>query len=196
MKSRIILLIFSFFFLFSCKKKKTDTFNLSYKKDNKNIVLNFENNTNNDIVFLTPNTVEFESQKNKDYKNVFAVIKPHQLDKYYQKILDSLYIKTLIGENMQVLIDLKSSYEGHSVFYLKKNSTLKIFYDLKINKLATPSKYKQIYYPYERGIKENYLERDYISKFSKLNFGRARFILQPVIKDSLFITISEKDTNY
>ncbi|SFN15264.1 hypothetical protein SAMN05421594_1399 [Chryseobacterium oleae] len=196
MRSRIILLVFSFFFVFSCKKKKTDTFNLSYKQDNKNIVLNFENNTSTDIVFLAPNMIGFESVKNKDSQNVYAIIKTNKQNKYYQKILDSLYIKTLINENMQVLIDLKRPSDGHSVFYLKKDSSLKIFYDLNILRTAIPSKYKQIYYPYKRGIEENYLERDYISKFSKLNFGRARFILQPVIKDSLFITISEKDTNY
>lgn len=196
MKNKIILVFFSFFFVFSCKKKKTDTFNLSYKQDNKNIVLNFENNTNTDIVFLAPNMIGFESEKNKDSQNVYAIVNTKKQNKYYQEILDSLYIKTLINENMQVLIDLKRPSDGHSVFYLKKDSSLKVFYDLKILRTAIPSKYKQIYYPYERGIKENYLERDYISKFSKLNFGRARFILQPVIKDSLFITISEKDTNY
>ncbi|KFF23052.1 hypothetical protein [Chryseobacterium sp. JM1] len=196
MRSRIILLVFSFFFLFSCKKKKTHTFNLSYIKDNKNIVLNFDNNTNTDIVFLAPNMIGFESEKNKDSQNVYAIVNTKKQNKYYQEILDSLYIKTLINENMQVLIDLKRPSDGHSVFYLKKDSSLKIFYDLNILRTAIPSKYKQIYYPYKRGIEENYLERDYISKFSKLNFGKARFILQPVIKDSLFITISEKDTNY
>ncbi|WP_299182734.1 hypothetical protein [uncultured Chryseobacterium sp.] len=198
MKKRLFLILFSFFFLFSCSKRndKAHTFNLSYTKDDKNIILNFENNTGSDIVFLTPNVIEFESLKNKDYQNVYGLIKPNQSNKYYQKILDSFYLKTLIAENKQDLIDVKKLYMGHSVFYLKKNSSLKVSYDLKINRTATPSKYKQIYYPYPRGIQENYLERDYIGKFSKLNFGKARFVLQPVIEDSLFIKISEKDTDY
>lgn len=196
MKSRIILLVFSFFFLFSCKKKKTHTFNLSYIKDNKSIVLDFANNTNTDIVFLAPNMIGFESVKNKDSQNVYAIIKTNKQNKYYQKILDSLYIKTLINENMQVLIDLKRPSDGHSVFYLKKDSSLKIFYNLNILRTAVPSKYKQIYYPYKRGINKNYLEKDYIGKFSKLNFGKAKFVLQPIINDSLFIRISEKDTNF
>ncbi|MGE8554223.1 MAG: hypothetical protein ACN6OB_09890 [Chryseobacterium jejuense] len=196
MKKNIFLILFSLFILFSCKKRnKTYDFTLSYSEDNKNIVLNFQNNTNTDIIFLAPNVIEFESLKNKDYQNVYAVIKSNQSDKYYQSILDSLYNKTLIDKNKE-LIDLKKLYGGHSVFYLKKNSNLKVLYKLKIQRTAIPSKYKQIYYPYPRGIQENYLERDYIGKFSKLNFGKARFVLQPVIEDSLFIKVSEKDTNY
>lgn len=159
-------------------------------------MLNYENNTNTDIVFLAPNVIEFESLKNKDYQNVYGLIKPNQSDKYYQKILDSLYNKTLIAENKQDLIDLKRLYMSHSVFYLKKNGSLKVSYELKIQRTAVPSKYKQIYYPYPRGIEENYLEKDYIGKFSKLNFGKAKFVLQPVIEDSLFINISRKDTDY
>ncbi|MCQ9633843.1 hypothetical protein MP477_02600 [Chryseobacterium sp. WG23] len=196
MKNIIIFLVFSYFLLFSCEKKKTDTFNLSYIKDNKNIVLNFKNNTNTDIVFLAPNMIGFENVKNKDSQNVYAIINTDKQDKYYQKIVDSLYIKALINENMQILIDLKRPSDGHSVFYLKKDSSLKVFYKLNILRTAIPSKYKQIYHPYKRGIQENYLERDYITKFSKLNFGKAKFVLQPVIEDSLFIKVSEKDTNY
>ncbi|MDR6548347.1 hypothetical protein J2810_004437 [Chryseobacterium rhizosphaerae] len=196
MRSKIILVFFSFFLFFSCKKKKTDAFNLSYIRENNNVMLNYENNTNTDIVFLAPNVIEFESLKNKDYQNVYGLIKPNQSDKYYQKILDSLYNKTLIAENKQDLIDLKRLYMSHSVFYLKKNGSLKVSYELKIQRTAVPSKYKQIYYPYPRGIEENYLEKDYIGKFSKLNFGKAKFVLQPVIEDSLFINISRKDTDY
>ncbi|WP_179473216.1 hypothetical protein [Chryseobacterium sp. H1D6B] len=174
----------------------TSTFNLSYERDNKNIVLNFENNTGSNIVFLAPNAIEFESLKNKNYQDVYAVIKPDQPNKDYQKILDSLYKKTLIDEGMQGLTDLKRPSDGHSVFCLKKGGSLKVYYNLVVRKTATPSKYKQIYYPYKRGMQENYLEKDYLGNFSKLNFGKAKFVLQPVIEDSLFINITEKDTDY
>lgn len=149
-----------------------------------------------DIIFLAPKVIEFESLKNKDYQNVYGIIKANQSNKYYQKKLDSIYIKTLIHEKMQDLIYLERLYGRHSVFYLKQNGNLKVSYELKIQRTAIPSKYKQIYYPYPRGIEENYLERDYIGKFSKLNFGKAKFVLQPVIEDSLFIRVTEKDTDY
>lgn len=134
MKNLLVLIFFSSFFLLSCNKEKskTNTFNLSYARNIKDIILNFKNNTNTDIIFLAPNAIEFESLNNKDYQNVYGVIEPNQSDKYYQKILDSLYIKTLIDEKMQVLIDLKRPSDGHSVFYLKKNSYLKVLYKLKI----------------------------------------------------------------
>lgn len=82
---------------------------------------------------------------------------------------------------------------SHSVFYWKKHDTIKVLSKLKIHKAAIPSEYKQIYYPYARGIQANYLEKQYITEFSKTNFENAKFILQPVIQDSLFINISEKD---
>lgn len=67
--NNILVLILSFFFLFSCDKKRNKTLNLSYKyiKDNKYIILNFKNNTDADVVFLAPNVIEFESVKNKNY---------------------------------------------------------------------------------------------------------------------------------
>ncbi len=195
-----ILTTICFFFLFFCckKKEKANDFNLSYKyvKTNKNIILNYENNTDTNIVFIAPNIIEFESLKNKDCQDVYAVIKPGQPDKQYQRILDSFYIKTLNDHNSQVLLDLKRPSDGHSAFRLKRNSSLKVSYNLIVRKTAIHSKYKQIYYPYKKAMQENYLEKDYIGDFSKLNFGKAKFILQPIIEDSLFISISNKDTDY
>lgn len=187
--------LFLLFFL-SCNKENDNlsAFNLSYIKNSKNdIILCFENNTDTDLVFLTPNIIEFQSLKNNDYQNVYGVIKSDKSDAYDQKIFDSLYHKTLVAENKQDLTDEKKHYMSHSVFYLKKNDIIRVLYKLKIHKAAIPSEYKQIYYPYARGIQENYLEKQYITKFSKTNFGKAKFILQPVIQDSLFINISEKD---
>lgn len=190
--------LFLLFFL-SCNKENDNlsAFNLFYVKNNKNdIILRFENNTDTDLVFLTPNIIEFQSLKNNDYQNVYGIIESDKSDAYNQKIFDSLYHKTLVAENKQDLTDEKKHYMSHSVFYLKKHDTIKVLYKLKIHKAAIPSEYKQIYYPYARGIQENYLEKQYITEFSKTNFENAKFILQPVIQDSLFINISEKDIDH
>lgn len=68
--------LFLLFFL-SCNKENDNlsAFNLFYVKNNKNdIILRFENNTDTDLVFLTPNIIEFQSLKNNDYQNVYGII--------------------------------------------------------------------------------------------------------------------------
>ncbi|PVV56568.1 hypothetical protein, partial [Chryseobacterium sp. HMWF035] len=52
-----LLMIFLLFI--SCKEKNKMDFILNYKSNKKHINLHFENNTNNDLVFLIPNTLAF-----------------------------------------------------------------------------------------------------------------------------------------
>lgn len=98
------------------------------------------------------------------------------------------------------LINQMMPGDGDSVFYLKKNEKLRVKYNLTI-KQSPPiekysSKFKQNYYPYDKVLKGNYPEGEYLRRFSKLNFGKAKFMAQPIIEDTLLIRISEKDANF
>ncbi|MEF9479829.1 hypothetical protein OWR28_20835 [Chryseobacterium sp. 1B4] len=89
----ILLTIFS---LFSCKQKENNVFSLKYSRNNNELILSFENNTSQNIIFPTPNTLEFgdknykslstQGGKEGDYPiNVYAIIAPNQSSTFYQK---------------------------------------------------------------------------------------------------------------
>ncbi|MCQ9633841.1 hypothetical protein MP477_02590 [Chryseobacterium sp. WG23] len=100
---------------------------------------------------------------------------------------------------MADLINQVMPGDGESVFYLKSNGKLSVKYKLIIKQsppiLKYSSKFKQNYYPYDKVLKGNYPEGEYLRRFSKLNFGKAKFIAQPIIEDSLFLNISQNDAN-
>ncbi|PWN67116.1 hypothetical protein [Chryseobacterium oncorhynchi] len=211
MKKNIYLILFSLFILFSCKKKnKVHGFSLSYSKNNKDIVLHFENNTSHNIIFPAPNTLEFGDKNFKDFStqggkekdfpiNVYAIIENNQSSKFYQKKLDSIYNAFLTEIGNTDFIGDKKPGDGNSVFYLKKMEKVKVKYNLTI-KQSSPihkysSKFKQNYYPYDKVLKGNYPEAEYLRRFSKLNFANAKFVAQPTIEDSLFLNISHNDAN-
>ena len=205
----ILLIIFC---LFSCKQesKKDTIFSLKYTKNGDELTLIFENNTSHDIIFPAPNTLEFGDKNFKDFStqggkekdfpiNVYAIIGNNQSSKFYQKKLDSIYNTFLTEIGNADFIGDKKSGDGNSVFYLKKMEKLKVKYNLTI-KQSPPmhkysSKFKQNYYPYDKVLKGNYPEAEYLRRFSKLNFGKAKFIAQPIIEDSLFLKITENDAN-
>ncbi|WBV56476.1 hypothetical protein PFY10_20015 [Chryseobacterium daecheongense] len=207
----VIIIFVVIFISFSCSEKKKDDFKLDYIKNKNNIYLNYENNTNKDIIFLAPNILDFGDENFKDFNTrgnmegffpiaVYAIIEPNQSYQFYQKKLDSIRNKDLLerGINDDLFKEVKPG-EGNSVFYLKKNEKIKVKYNLTIKPLTLKrtysSKFKQNYYPYDKLKQENarYSEARNLRNFSKLNFGKAKFVLQPVIEDSLFLRISDKD---
>lgn len=205
-----LLIIFGFF---SCKQKqkKNGPLSLEYVKNNNELILIFENNTSQNIIFPVPNTLEFGDKNFKDFStqggkerdfpiNVYAIIDDNQFSKLYQKKLDSIRNLNLSERGMADLINQMMPGDGDSIFYLNSNGKLNVKYKLNI-KQSPPihkysSKFKQNYYPYDKVLKGNYPEGEYLRRFSKLNFGKAKFVAQPTIEDSLFIRISEKDINF
>ncbi len=198
-----------FFLLFlSCKKECKNALDLSYIKDNQHIYIQLQNNTGKDVVFLAPNSLEFGDENYKSYStqgskehdypiNVYAIIEPNQSSPFYQNKLDSVHNSYLAEIGNAYLIGDERPGDGNSVFYLKINESIKIKYKLSIQQSGPhykySSKFKQTYYPYNKVLKENYPEGEYLRKFSKLNLGKVRFVAQPCIKDSLFLTISQSD---
>lgn len=207
MKKLVITSLIATLFL-SCKEKAKNAFGLKYIKANNQIYLSFENGTNHDIVFLVPNTLEFGDKNYKDFStqggkegdypiNVYALIEPNQSSKFYQKKLDSIHDSYLAEIGNGDFIGDERPGDGNSVFYLKTHESIKVKYKLTIKQPAPhyeySSKYKQNYYPYDKVLKGNYPEGEYLRRFSKLNFGKAKFVAQPLIEDSLILKISEKD---
>ncbi|KFF23053.1 hypothetical protein [Chryseobacterium sp. JM1] len=207
----ITLTLLIIFCLLSCKEKKNDAFSLEYVKNSNELILVFENNTSQNIIFPVPNTLEFGDKNFKDFSTqgnmegyypitVYATIKDNQFSKFYQKKLDSIRNFNLSERGMADLINQVMPGDGDSVFYLKSNGKLNVKYKLIIRQSPPTKKYsskfKQNYYPYGRILKGKYPEAEYLRRFSKLNFGKAKFVAQPVIEDSLFIRISEKDANF
>jgi len=193
-----------------CKENAKDNFSLVYIKDNNNLYLNFKNNTNYDIVFLVPNTLEFGDKKYKslstqggkeqDYPiNVYALIQANQSSVSYQKKLDSIRNNDFLERGMMDFIKEIKPGDGNSVFHLNSKTEIKVRYNLVIKsmlpvfKKSYSSTFKQNYYPYDKVLKGVYPEGEYLIKFSKLNFGKAKFVAQPVIEDSLVLKLSEKD---
>lgn len=203
-----ILLLIGIMFLFSCKEKHKNNLELKYKKDNNELYLDFENNLGHDIVFLTPNTLHFSDIITKRATSVqegngfppitiYAIIEPNKSSKFYQKKLDSIHDSYLVEIGNSAFISDERSGDGNSVFYLRTNESIKVKYKLIIKQSAPyydySSKYKQNYYPYDKVLKGEYPEGEYLRRFSKLNFGKAKFVTQPIIEDSLFLRLSEKD---
>ncbi len=210
MKNLTLTLII--FCLFSCKQnqKKNSVFSLEYSKNNNELILIFENNTSQNIVFPAPNTLEFGDKNFKDFSTqggmensfpitVYATIKPNQSSNLYQKKLDSIRNINLSERGMADLINQIMPGDGDSVFYLEKMQKIKIKYDLIIRQPPPihnySSKFKQNYYPYNKILKGEYPEGEYLRRFTKLNFEHAKFVAQPIIKDSLFLNISQNDVN-
>lgn len=209
MKNFLIIIV-CFLFFGSCQEKQKSAFSLQYIEDKKDLYLQFKNNTNQDIIFLAPNSLEFGDKNYKslstrggkegDYPiNVFALIQPGQSSLLYQKKYDSIYNEYLTEIGNGDFIGDERPGDGNSVFYLKSKSEIKIKYNLVIKsmmglfKKSYSSKFKQNYYPYDKVLKGNYPEGKYLRRFSKLDFGNANFMAQPVIEDSLVLKLSEKD---
>ncbi|MDC8101638.1 hypothetical protein [Chryseobacterium rhizosphaerae] len=209
MKNFIIIIVV--FILFgSCKEKQKSAFSLQYIEDKKDLYLQFKNNTNQDIIFLVPNSLEFgdknfhdlttQGGKEGDYPiNVYAVIDSGQSSEIYQQKLDSIHDAYLTEIGNGDFIGDERPGDGNSVFYLKNNKTIKVKYNMTIKPIMIPSKkiysstFKQNYYPYDKVLKGEYPDGEYLRRFSKLNFGKAKFVAQPVIEDTLFLRLSEKD---
>lgn len=193
------LLIFLIFF--SCNQKE-NIFYLEYTKKGDSLYLNFKNETNNDIVFLTPNILQFRDQKLKTNSTigikendfpitVYAEIIKNQQNFPYQKKLDSI-LKHYIAE-----MQLESAGNSEDkVFLIQKKKALIVKYKLSVkenfNEKYT-SYFTQKYFPYSEVLEGKFYNSKYLQRFSKLNFGKAKFIAQPIIKDSLILKISEKD---
>ncbi|WP_299182727.1 hypothetical protein [uncultured Chryseobacterium sp.] len=203
MKKNLLMIFFVFV---SCKEKNKIDFLLNYKADKKHVNLHFENNTNNDLVFLIPNTLAFGDKnypfspstfgtRESDFPiTVYAEINKGQENKYYQKKLDSVFNQYVIKNELS--IDSKHEKENNVVL-IKSKSSLSIKYKLFVKKNfgnnSYSSRFKQNYPVYDEVIKGGYAGSEYIQRFSKLNFGKAKFVAQPVIVDSLFLRLSEKD---
>ncbi|MCT2410026.1 hypothetical protein NZD88_20920 [Chryseobacterium antibioticum] len=198
MKNIIILTIL--FLFIACEQKEKNSFSLKYINNNNELSLIYENNTSQDIIFPAPNTLQFEDQNLKGNMKgrypiiIYATMRDNQSSKFYQKKLDSIYegYLTEIGESG--LIAYKNPGEGNSIFYLKEKEKLRVKYKLTVKRfypLNYSSKFKQSYYPYDKGLEGNYRETEYLRRFSMLNFGKAKFMIQPGIEDSLFLNISQ-----
>lgn len=196
MKNIIVLTIL--FLIIACKQKEKNSLSLTYIAQNNELSLIFENNTAQDIIFPVPNTLQFKDENLKVSMTgnypiiVCATIEDNQSSKFYQKKLDSIYERYLIEIGDSGLIAYKKPGEGNSIFSLKENEKLSVKYKLTIKRfypLNYSSKFKQSYYPYDKGLEGNYSETEYLRRFSKLNFGKAKFIAQPEIEDSLFLDI-------
>jgi len=208
MRNFIIITIFCLFI--SCEQKEKNSFSLKYIRNDNELALIFENNTSKNIVFPVPNTLEFGDKNFKDLSTqgdmehsfpitVYATIEPKQSSQFYQKKIDSIWKSYMIENGYSDFINDKKASDGNSIFYLKEKEKLSIKYKLII-KQSPPiekysSKFKQNYYPYNKVLKGNYPEAEYLRRFSKLNFGKAKFIAQPIIEDSLFLKITENDAN-
>lgn len=207
---KICILVMAIIFLDACKEQKKEGVYLNYIKDNNTLLLNFENKTNRDAVFLIPNLLEFGDKNYRelstrgslegDYPiNVFALLKPVHISQLYQKKLDSLHNSYLTEIGNADLVGNVRLEDGNSVAYLKSHESVKFKYDLVIRSMMTKfkktysSEFKQHYYPYDKILKGNYPYGEYMKRFSKLNFGKAQFIYQPIIQDSLILKLSEKD---
>lgn len=210
--NKIILILLTLFCIFSCKQKLEEAsfFSLEYSKNNNELTLTFINNISQNIIFPVPNTLEFGDKNFKSFStqggkegdfpiNVYALIEPNQFSKLYQKKLDSIRNVNLSERGMADVISQIMPGDGDSIFYLGKKEKLTVKYKLIIKQ--TPlihnysSKFKQNYYPYDKVLKGDYPEGEYLRRFSKLNFGNAKFVAQPIIEDSLFLKITENDAN-
>jgi len=202
-----MLLLIGIMFLFSCKEEYKNNFELKYKKDNNELYLDFENNLGHNIIFLAPNTLHFSDvttnrptsiREGEGFPpiTVYATMESNQSFKLYQKKLDSIRDNDFLERDMADVIKEIRPEDGSSAFYLKAHKTIEVKYKLTIKQEAPQkysSKYKQNYYPYNKVLKINYSEGKNLRKFSKLNFGKAKFVAQPVIEDSLFLKLSDKD---
>lgn len=208
----ITLALLTIFCLLSCKQKqkKNNIFSLDYIKNDNELILKFENNTSQNIIFPVPNTLHFGDTKTKRYSSiregegfppitVYAIIEPNQSTKLYQKKLDSIRDNYFFKKGMVDVIKEMKPEDGNTVLYLKAHKIITVKFNLTVKQgihQEYSSKYKQNYYPYDKVLKGNYPEGEYLRRFSKLDFGEAKFMAQPVIEDSLFIKVSEKDINY
>lgn len=194
----------------SCKEENKDIFSLKYLKKKNEIYLCFFNNTNSDIVFLVPNTLDFGDSNFKKLSTqggvegsfpltVYGIKAPDQSFKLYQKKLDSVYNNYLIEIGNNNFIGDEREGDGNSVIYLKERGRINIKYRFIVKQYAPYERYssvfKQNFPPFNKVLKGNYQEGEYLRKFSKLNFGKAKFVAQPVIEDSLFLRLSEKDVS-
>ncbi|MDR6548346.1 hypothetical protein J2810_004436 [Chryseobacterium rhizosphaerae] len=207
----ITLALLTIFCLFSCKQKqkKKNTFSLDYIKNGNELSLIFENNTSQNIIFPVPNTLHFGDTKTKKFTSiregegfppitVYAVVEPNKSYKLYQKKLDSIRDNYFLKKGMSDVIKEIKPEDGNTILYLKAHKIMIVKFDLTIKQgihQEYSSKFKQNYYPYDKVLKGNYPEGEYLRRFSKLNFGKAKFMAQPVIEDSLFLNISQNDAN-
>lgn len=194
---------FIFFIIFSCNKSKDSVF-LNYQRKGDFLYTHYQNNTNYDAIFLVPKNLQFGDlnyntnstigTREEDYPlTVLAKIVKNQQNSFYQHKLDSIFSAYL----SQMNLDFKGEGED-MVIYLKRGEKIAIKYRLFIEKNFGKnyrSKFKQNYPSYDRVIKGSYADSEYLQRFSKLNFGKAKFVAQPVIEDSLFLRLSEKDVN-
>ena len=196
------LLIFLVFI--SCKNKTKNGFFLNYKSDENYINLYYINKTDKDLIFLVPNTLIFGDEKYKfssstfgtkegDFPlTVYAEIIKNQENKFYQNKLDSVFNEYIVKNKLTI----NSKQENqNSVMLIKKDNKLSIKYKLFIRKnfgrdLYT-SDFKQNYYQYDKVLKQNYANSDYIKQFAKINFLSASFVAQPIVEDSLILRISK-----
>ncbi|PVV49392.1 hypothetical protein, partial [Chryseobacterium sp. HMWF035] len=141
---------------------------------------------------LSPST--FGTRESDFPITVYAEINKDQENKYYQKKLDSIFNQYVIKNELS--IDSKHEKENNVVL-IKSKSSLSIKYKLFVKKNlgnnSYSSRFKQNYPVYDEVIKGGYAGSEYVQRFAKLNFGKAKFVAQPVIEDSLFLRLSEKD---
>ncbi|MCQ9633842.1 hypothetical protein MP477_02595 [Chryseobacterium sp. WG23] len=94
MRNSIIVTIFCLFI--SCEQKEKNSFSLKYIRNDNELSLIFENDTEKDIIFLTPNTLEVGDKNFKDISTqgnmegsypitVYATIKDNQFFKILSK---------------------------------------------------------------------------------------------------------------
>jgi len=193
---------FILFIIFSCTKSK-DSVSLDYQRKGDFLYTNYHNNTNYDAVFLVPKNLQFGDlnfnsnstigTREESYPlTVFAKVIENRQSSLYQHKLDSIF--------SAYLSEMDLDYNGENedmAMYLKKGEKITIKYRLYIEKKLGKnyrSKFKQNYPFYDKVIKGGgYVDSEYLRRFSKLNFGKAKFVAQPVIEDSLFLRLSEKD---
>lgn len=154
---------------------------------------------------MVPNILEFGDIKKGGFSSrgymedvytitVYGKLSPNQENLFYQKKIDSLYSNYVFSIHSDPEY-LNYKEPDNKVIFIKKNVIKTIKYNLIIRKTPTKETYKtrfkQNYYSYEKAIKGNFPNSEYLKGFSKLNFGKAKFVAQPMIEDSLFINISK-----
>lgn len=124
---RGITILITCLIFFGCEQKEQEPLELRYIQDGNKIYLNFSNNSNNDIVFLVPNTLEFGDKNYKslstrgsmegDYPiNVYALIQPALSQSLYQKKYDRIYNDYLTEIGNGDFIGDEKPGDGNSVF--------------------------------------------------------------------------------
>ncbi|MGS0747504.1 hypothetical protein [Halpernia sp. GG3] len=206
---RLYFLYFLMLLFISCENKSRENcVILTYNKSGNNIELNFKNNFNQDVIMLVPNQLEFGDRNFKELSTiggsegfypitVFAKIKSNINSLFYQNKIDSVRNKYLCEYGFDPKYT-NFKEKDNTVIFIKANNNLQINFNLVI-KQRIPEKYssrfKQNYYPYNEILKGNFSNSEYLRRFSKLNFGDAKFVVQPIIEDSLILKISDKDVN-